>query len=305
MSRAASVRADPDRLDALADTLGTDAPGPAPPDPIARAFAEPESTAAFVLTLDTINFGSGWFPLLVKRPGLSGYFTVATALREHFDRDGNWNARELCEVEPPELEEILGQTRAPPAVKGLLELFAIALRDLGQWLLESHGGNFLSPIQRAEGSAERLVASLSEMPLFRDVGSYEGLRVPFFKRAQILAADLALAFDGQGPGAFHDLDRLTVFADNLVPHVLRCLGALHYAPELAARIDAGEEIPAGSRDEIEIRAAAVFAGERIAARARACGRSLSEADADRWLWTRGQQPEIKARPRHRTRSTFY
>jgi len=305
MARAVSLRADLEQLDALSDELDPNAPGPAPPDPIARPFGDPESTAAFVLTLDAINFGSGWFPLLVKRPGLSGYFTVATALREHFDRNGPWSAPELCRLEAGQLARVLGQAEAPEAVQELLELFALALRDLGRWLLEAHAGRFLSPVERARGSAERLAESVSEMPLFRDLARYGELRVPFYKRAQILAADLALAFEGQGPGAFRDLDRLTVFADNLVPHVLRCLGALHYAPELADRIEAGQEIPSGSRAEIEIRAAAVFAGERIAARARARGRTLTEAAVDRWLWTRGQHPEIKARPRHRTRSTFY
>src|SRR5271169_4209148 len=43
-----------------------------------------ESTAAFVITLDAINFGSGWFPHLRKLPGLSGYFTMATHLTRHF-----------------------------------------------------------------------------------------------------------------------------------------------------------------------------------------------------------------------------
>jgi len=33
--------------------------------------------------------------------------------------------------------------------------------------------------------------------------------------------DLSIALEGRGLGAFADLDRLTIFADNLVPHVLR------------------------------------------------------------------------------------
>src|SRR3977135_1169874 len=38
-----------------------------------------EDLAAFWLTLDAINFGSGWFPTLRKRPGRSGYNTLAIA----------------------------------------------------------------------------------------------------------------------------------------------------------------------------------------------------------------------------------
>ena len=100
------------------------------------------------------------------------------------------------------------------------------------------------------------------MPRYADVSTYEELRVPFYKRAQITCADLALAFDGRGPGAFRDLGELTLFADNLVPHVLRMKGVLRYAPELAARIDAEELLESGGREEVEIRAVAREVGGR-------------------------------------------
>ncbi len=63
---------------------------------------------------------------------------------------------------------------------------------------------------------------------------------------------------------FGDLDRLTIFADNLVPHVLRVDGVLRYDDPLAARIDAGELLEPG-REEREIRACALHACESIAA----------------------------------------
>ena len=52
-----------------------------PPDP-ATHFAEGDREAciAFVVCLDAINFGSGWWPEIRKRPGHSGYFTVAAGL---------------------------------------------------------------------------------------------------------------------------------------------------------------------------------------------------------------------------------
>src|SRR5947209_1261298 len=43
-----------------------------------------EEKAAFWITLDAINFGSGWFPTLRKRPGQSGYHTVAGGLTDRF-----------------------------------------------------------------------------------------------------------------------------------------------------------------------------------------------------------------------------
>jgi hypothetical protein len=125
------------------------------------------------------------------------------------------------------------------------------------------------------------------MAMFDDRGLY--------KRAQIVASDLALA----GVASFSDLDGLTIFADNLVPHVLRCEGVLVYEESLAARIDAGETLPLGGAEH-EIRACAVQACELIAMRTGIPPRLL-----DGWLWNRGQTPEYKARRRHRCRTVFY
>jgi hypothetical protein len=305
MERARLVRIDGARLAALTREL---AEAPTPPgqlDPAHDGLGDRAATLAYVLTLGAVNFGSGWFPRLRKRPGLSGYFTLAAGLRERFVAGGPWSAPELCRLEPGDCAELLGQDRAATEVMQLMTLFARALGDLGGWLLERHGGRFEGPLEVAGGSAARLVEQLAEMPLYRDISSYEGLEVPFYKRAQLTAADLAAAFGGEGWGHFQDLDRLTCFADNLVPHVLRCQGVLVYAPQLAGRIDAGELLAAGSPAEVEIRAAAVVAVERCVAELARAGTPTTAQQLDFLLWNRGQSAEIKARPRHRTRTTFY
>jgi hypothetical protein len=101
--------------------------------------------------------------------------------------------------------------------------------------------------------------------------------------------------------AFEDLDKLTMFADNLVPHVLRIDGVLRFDHALVARIERGELIEQGSPEEVEIRACALHAVELIVAR-----RPESRAaEIDRLLWNRGQQARYKALPRHRCRCTAY
>jgi endonuclease YncB( thermonuclease family) len=258
-------------------------PGPEPVLDPERHYLEGSSAdvAAYLLTLDTINFGSGWFPTLRKRPGCSGYFTVAWALADRFRRDGPWPARELRKLDAAAVAAVLEQDPGHE----LMALYARALRDLGHFLGERDAWQVVS---EADGSAERLAATLAaSMPFFDDRG--------FYKRAQITANDLALA----GVARFGDIDRLTIFADNLVPHVLRVDGVLRYAPELAAPIDAGELLPPG-RAEREIRACALHACEQIARRLGVAPRTL-----DVWLWNRGQEDRYKARPRHRTRTVFY
>nr|MBC7245295.1 hypothetical protein [Chloroflexota bacterium] len=264
-----------------------------------------DDTVAFFLTLDTINFGSGYFPHLLKRPGMSGYFTIASALNNYFMMHGPFSAAELTQLTAVDCMQIFGQEPDNAPIRELMHLFATALNDLGRYLLHRFDGSFIQLINSAGASAERLVQLLTAMPFFNDVSSYDDLRVPFYKRAQLTAADLWIAFEGQGPGHFEDIEQLTMFADNLVPHVLRMDGILLYEDDLAARIDREELIPAGSAEEVEIRACAVHAVELMSMELRRHGHHVPPMKLDYLLWNRGQQPFYKAHPRHRTRTVYY
>ena len=233
----------------------------APIEPGGRAGLDPElhlldgpreEVARYVLMLDAINFGSGWFEELGTSTD-----ELTAALTAHGVGG------------PIDVADVFGL----PAGHELTRLYTDALRQVSGF----------DPL--AFGTADALARSLAQMPFYADAG--------FYKRAQITANDLVLA----GVADFPDIDRLTIFADNVVPHVLRVEGMLEYAPELAARIDAGEELPQGSREEVEIRACAVHACEILAARFEIAPRIL-----DNWLWNRGQ--DLPGRP-HRTRTTFY
>jgi hypothetical protein len=276
-----SVRIDIDALAALD-------PGPPPELDPERHYleGEPAAVATYLLALDAINFGSGWFPTLRKRRGpdgnaVSGYFTVAWGLADRFRALGPWTSAELRAMRTEEIADVLGQ----PRDHELMSLFAQALRQLGAFLA---GRSALQAIAAADTSAVRLAEMLAAgMPMFRDHG--------FYKRAQIAGSDLALA----GVAPFHDIDRLTIFADNLVPHVLRCDGVLVYDERLAAHIDAGRLLRPGPQER-EIRACAVHACALIAQRT-----GMTERDVDNALWTRGGGPRYKAIPRHRCRTIFY
>jgi hypothetical protein len=279
------------RIPAYAASLDRLSEGPDPGLHLSSGTAE--ELAAFWLTLDAINFGSGWFPTLRKAPGRSGYDTIALGLRERFERQGPWPAQTLTEITALELAGVFGQSPEHE----LMELFAHSLRDLGGHVARDHGGSFAAVAAGAGRSALALVEHLARWDCFDDVSVYGGLRVPFLKRAQITAADLHRA----GLAACTDLDRLTMFADNLVPHVLRLDGVLEFAPGLVDRIDRGENIEHGSPEEVEIRGCAVHAVELITA----AGSGLLAAEVDQALWLRGRGRRYKAAPRHRSRTTAY
>lgn len=252
-----------------------------------------ERRAAFFLTLDAINFGSGWFPTIRKREGRSGYYTVALGVRDRFAAHGGWSAEQLRAIDARAVAEALGQDPDHE----LMALFARSLNDLGACVADEHDGRFLGVVEQAGGSAVALVERLATWDCFADVSPYEDRRVPLFKRAQIAAADLRRA----GVAAFGDLDRLTLFADNLIPHVLRLDGVLRFDPALVARIEAGEPIEHDSPAEVEMRAGAIHVAELIC-RERP---DLTPAHVDETLWTRGGGPRYKAVPRPRSRCTAY
>lgn len=304
-SRAVHVGIDLAKLGAYGEPLLSREAPSSQPDPAHHYTGGAADTVAFVLTLDAVNFGSGYFPHLRKRPNQSGYFTIATSLTERFRDRGPYRAAELCELTVEDCAELFGQDLDDGPRSELMALFARSLNDLGGYVLERYAGSFTHLVDAAGGSAERLVLLLADMPSYRDVESYGDLHVPFYKRAQLTAADLALAFGGVDYGAFSDLDRLTIFADNLVPHVLRVDGILQYDRALADRIDREELIPAGSPEEVEIRACALHAVELLVESLRMAGHHASAHSLDYLLWNRGQQPRYKARPRHRTRTVYY
>jgi hypothetical protein len=279
-AQARSVRID---LDAAAEVQPAQAPALDPERHYLEG--EPADVADYLLALDAINFGSGWFPTLRKRTSegrpISGYFTVSWALADHVRTHGPPTGRWLSCVSTVEIAEILGQR----ADSELMSLYAQALRALGRFLA---GRRALDLVAEAGDSAVGLAQLIARgMSMFNDRG--------FYKRAQIFANDLSLA----GVCELVDLDRLTIFADNLVPHVLRCDGVLVYEAPLAAHIDGGGRLMPGGAER-EIRACALHACELISRRTGIPARMI-----DTWLWTRGQSPTYKARPRHRCRTVFY
>jgi hypothetical protein len=290
------VRIDLDRLAGYAEELRPLLDAPVDDDPGRMRLGSVDDTVAFVVALDAVNFGSGWFPVLRKRPGMSGYHTVAAALREHGAPTAGW----LAGVGTAECCELFGQDPAEPAAE-LMARFAEAWNQLGRLLLDRYDGQAVHLVEAAGGSAEQLVGLLRAAPHFDDRRTWRGLDVPFYKRAQITAADLHAALGGEGPGRFGDLDRLTIFADNLVPHVLRLDGVLELDPALVASIDAGELVPEGGEAEVELRACAVDAVERLVPLLP----GTTPAALDTVLWNRGGGERYKAVPRHRTRTVSY
>lgn len=196
--RAKAVRIEEEAIGEYA--AGLEGPEGSDPDPAAQYVeGDREGRAAFAICLNAINFGSGWWPTIRKRPGHSGFVTVAVGLTERFREHGPWSASELSVLTPSAIATALGQDPEHP----LMAQFAASLRDVGARLEADYAAGFATAVDAAAGSAPALAMLLASWEAFADTSTYVDRPVPFFKRAQLAAADVHRA----GVTELRDLDR--------------------------------------------------------------------------------------------------
>ncbi|HEY7415960.1 MAG TPA: queuosine salvage family protein, partial [Ktedonobacteraceae bacterium] len=269
---------------------------------------ETERTVNWILLLDALNF-CFWaeqrqprWTITYRGESLNGYWAEAAALKRAVEEDMPlWDAQYLRQIDEDALAHIFRGEQTIPLFAQRVE----HAREVGNVLLERFEGQFANAVRQAEGSAVQLVSLIVDaFPSFRDVATYRQKEVRFLKRAQICVADLHAAFAGQGWGAFQDIDQLTIFADYKLPQVLRHHHVLEYHPDLAARVDQQELLPAGCEEEIEIRAATIWACELLRCAMAQHDYPIPASEVDQRLWLMGQSA-TDMKPYHRTRTIFY
>lgn len=306
VDEAEQVRIDGGAVAAVADALAG-RPLPVPEWDAERHYVDGTArTAQYVVLLDALNFsfwGEPRWEVEYRGRWLNGYWALAVALRRAVEEGVPiLDARYLATMEISDMRHVL---RGRGEVPMLAERLANA-REVGRGLLERYDGQFVNAVARAGQSAVNLVRLLiRDFPSFDDRARYHGREVRFFKRAQICVGDLAGSFGGKGWGHFRDVDQLTAFADYKVPQVLRRLGILKYAPELARRIAARELIPAGAPEEVEIRAATIWGVEELRRALAERGSRLTAVQVDWYLWELGQEQAPDEQPYHLTRTIYY
>lgn len=188
---------------------------------------------------------------------------------------------------------------------------ASKLRELGCVLQAHFSGEAALLVARAARSAARLVRLLTcLLPGFRDEAMHQGRQCFFYKRAQILAADLWAAYGRPPPGsgsiyAFEDIGELTMFADYRVPQILAHLGVMEYDDDLDGKIRGGVQLQAGSEEEVEIRAACIQAVESLRDALTRRSVHVTSVEIDWRLWHEGERIKKDIRPHHRTLTCFY
>jgi len=270
-------------------------------------------TMDFIFLTSTINFAFTDFEshtiFKAQYQGAEHWDSLGmeACLKRAYDKgipilDGDYLAR----VTRGELDEIFTGNIPIPMLDERLAIF----HEVGNVLKEKYQGRFHNFVEAGpsrlyadgNGLLERLLA---EFPSFRDTSMYRGSRIAFQKRSQLLWWQLHARFRGNGFFQLGDPERLTVFADYIVPVAFRLFGMTSYSPELEAAINARKVIPADSEEEIEIRAFTIWGGHRLTEeinRRRPAELQVIDPVVDGRLWTHYHASHW---PHHLTITTDY
>jgi len=258
-------------------------------------LSEKESVA-FLFVLNSISFsywGEPKWQMQYGKETYDGAQAMMACLGKAIE-DGKpiLNPNHIARIERLELEQILEGNIEIPLLDERLRL----LREVGAVTEKEFKGDFRYVTDRANGNALDFVGVLTKyFPSFRDVAEYRGHNVNFNKRAQLLSADLSHSL------RFVEDDKLTACADYKLPQVLRRDGILVYDAELKRKIREREIIPAGSEEEVEIRAHTIHAVELIKGEIT----GVTSNQVNDYLWLEGQVKLPSDEPYHLTRTTAY
>ncbi|XP_008334899.1 queuosine 5'-phosphate N-glycosylase/hydrolase [Cynoglossus semilaevis] len=282
---------------------------------------EPTSDEAlnWVFVVDTMNF-SFWpeneaqqCEVTHRGTTYTGYMTLCAAVTRAMDEGiPITDPKFFSQITAEKLKHVLRSDNDTPMP--MLEERHKVLTEGGCVLLE-HGGSFRSFISQAGKDARKMVELIvQKIPSYRDETTYQGKRISFHKRAQILVADFWGVMKARGKGDITNMDWLTMFADYRVPQALVYLGVLRYSDTLMQTLKKGELLCSGDRREVEIRGCSIWSVELI--RKRLCklvqekdGQScnITSAVIDFYLWPYAKQHhrEMAHIPIHHTRCVFY
>lgn len=278
-----------------------------------------KKAAEWIFLVDALNFSfwseqrDVWFEVQFGGQRNSGYWSLCAAINRALQEGiPVWNPEFYRNISRDEVEKIFRTDSE--AQMPLLEERHRIMRECGHVLCEEFDGSFINCIAQCNGSCQALLSLvIQHFPSFRDEAFYNGCKVSFYKRAQILIADLWSCFEGEGLGKFDDIDTLTAFADYRVPQVLVHFGAMRYSQQLTDMLRKGEMMENGQREEVEIRGATIHACELVREELQKRARddpTLSSINAvlvDYFLWDYRRQhvDEMDHVPFHKVRSIYY
>ncbi len=268
IERSRDVRTHVDKIVEVASWMGyEELPMPDYQLPFDVGQGSADDVIDFVLTADCVDTAFTDFSTHVK-------FQVDYAGRHWSDSDALFacmkramdngipilDGKFLASVTRPELQRIFAGNIELPMLDEKMQVW----HQVGAALAEKYDGRFHNfmkscPPRLYDGGAGIIDRMVKEFPRFNDVSPYDGATIKIYKLPQlgIWLTYAALRKGNQFP--IDDLDKMTAFADYIVPVALRLMAMVSYSTELEHAINTYQMIPRDSRQEVEIRAHCIYA----------------------------------------------
>lgn len=221
---------------------------------------------------------------------MDGSYAIMYLILNRFKSNNNF------EMSPDEFKELLkGNVTIP--------LFEDRYSNLDEMnnLLKRSGKSFYELIKDLNVDSQLFEFIVSNLDYFKDVSTYDGEEVLFYKREQLLTSDI-LHVREKKEQIDVDYSHLIGCADYKIPQVMRCYGMLRFSDSLADRVDSKVEIEEGSKEEVEIRANTLKVIDYIY---ETLDRKYSRMDINDFIWLLGQDKSKMTKPYHRTLTKHY
>ena len=167
--------------------------------------------------------------------------------------------------------------------------------------LKKSGKSFYDRIKDLNIDSQLFEFIVSNLDYFKDVSTYDGEEILFYKRAQLLTSDI-LHVREKKEKIYVDYSHLIGCADYKIPQVMRCYGMLEFSDSLAYKVDNKIELEEGSKEEVEIRANALKVIDYIY---KELDRKYSHMDINDFIWLLGQDKSKMTKLYHRTLTNHY
>lgn len=174
------------------------------------------------------------------------------------------------------------------------------LKEMNRYLA-TLSGDFYDAICTYKDDISLLDYLVTHLSYLKDEFIYQGKKVSFYKRAQLLTSDI-LHVRKMIEKVDVDYSHLVGCADYKIPQVMRCQGILEFNDELSYLVDNKMELEAGSSMEIEIRANNLVVIDYIANQLH---HRVARMDINDYIWLLGQDKSKMTKPYHRTLTACY
>jgi hypothetical protein len=212
----------------------------------------------------------------------------------------------LATVTRPQMEKLFAGNIEMPMLDEKMAIF----HEVGKILVAKYDGRFLNFIRSgpprlyadSNGLVKRLV---KEFPRYNDVSTYDGKEIKFYKLAQLGIWAMYSGLEPTGGFKLEDPQRLSAFADYIVPVGLRLMGIMSYSPALEKAINTYQEIPRDSPQEVEIRAHTLYSTALLAQeinKLRPADQKIIIPQIDARIWT---HYHTTSWPHHLTKTIMY